>query len=40
MKEGILQVESREYAKSYASEERRVITAVLVADDEKRQIVI
>ena len=40
MKEGILQVESREYAKSYASEGRRVITAVLVADDEKRQIVI
>jgi len=39
MKEGILQVESREYAKSYASEGRRVITAVLVADDEKRKIV-
>ena len=29
----------REYAKSYASDGRKVITSVLVADDEKRQIV-
>ena len=39
MKEGLLQVRSREYAKSYASEGRRVIAEVLVADDEKKQIV-
>lgn len=37
--EGIQQMNDREYAKSYASEGRKVITAVLVADDEKRQLV-
>ena len=40
MQERILQVKSREYAKNYASDVRKVITAVLVADDEKRQITI
>ena len=38
--EGIQQINDREYAKSYASGGRKVITAVLVADDEKRQLVI
>ena len=37
--EGTQQINDREYAKSYASEGRKVITAVLVADDEKRQLV-
>ena len=40
MTEGIQQMNERDYAKSYASGEHKVITAVLVADDEKRQIVI
>ena len=38
--EGTQQMNTREYSKSYASEGRKVITAVLVADDEKRQIII
>ena len=38
--EGIQQVNDREYAKSYASEGRKVITAVLVADDEKHKIIL
>ncbi len=37
--EGIQQINDREYAKSYASDGRKVITAVLVADDEKRHLV-
>ena len=37
--EGMQQINERDYAKSYASDERKVITAVLVADDEKRQLV-
>lgn len=40
MAEGIQQMNDREYAKSYASDGRKVITAVLVADDEKRQITV
>ena len=40
MSEGIQQLNSREYARSYASAGQKVVTAVLVADDEKRQIVI
>lgn len=40
MSEGIQQLNSREYAKSYALYGRKVITSVLVADDEKRQITI
>ena len=39
MTEGKQQINNREYAKSYASEGRKTIIAVLVADDEKRQIV-
>ena len=39
MKEGKQQMNNREYAKNYASEGRKTIIAVLVADDEKRQIV-
>ena len=38
--EGIQQINDRDYSKSYALEGRKVITAVLVADDEKRQIFI
>ena len=37
--EGTQQISDRDYAKSYASDGRKVITAVLVADDEKRQII-
>lgn len=37
--EGIQQMNNREYAKSYASAGQKVVTAILVADDEKRQIV-
>ena len=38
--EGIQQMNNRDYAKSYASAGEKVVTAVLVADDEKRQIII
>ncbi len=38
--EGMQQLKDREYSKSYASGKRKVIIAVLVADDEKRQIII
>lgn len=37
--EGTQQISDRDYAKSYASDGRKVITAVLVADDEKRHLV-
>ena len=37
--EGIQQMNERDYAKSYASDWHKVIISVLVADDEKRQIV-
>lgn len=39
MKEGIFQVRSREYAKSYTLYNRKIVMSVLVVDDEKRQIV-
>ena len=38
--EGIQQMNTRDYSKSYVSERHRVITRILVADDEKRQMVI
>ena len=37
--EGIQQMNTRDYSKSYVSERHRVITRILVADDEKRQMV-
>ncbi len=37
--EGRKQIESREYAESYKLDNRKVISAVIVADDEKRQAV-
>lgn len=37
--EGQKQIESREYAESYKLENRKVISVVIVADDEKRQAV-
>lgn len=37
--EGMQQIHDRDYAKSYASDGRKVITAVFVANDEKRQII-
>ena len=37
--EGQKQIESREYAESYKLDNRKVISAVIVADDEKRQAV-
>ena len=40
LNEGIQQMNTRDYSKSYVSERHRVITQILVADDEKRQIVI
>lgn len=36
---GLQQINDREYAKGYASEGRNIITAVLVADDQRRQII-
>ena len=39
MIEGIQQMNDRDYAKSYTSDGCKVITSVLVADDEKRQVV-
>ena len=38
--EGIQQMNTRDYSKSYVSDRHRVITRILVADDEKRQMVI
>lgn len=38
--EGEQQLSSREYAKGYNAEGRKIITAVIVANDEKRQAVI
>ena len=38
-KKGLEQVQNREYAKGYEAEGRKTVTAVLVADDEKRQLV-
>ena len=36
--EGLLQFKNREYAESYKFENRKVIGAVIIADDEKRQV--
>ena len=36
--EGLNQINDREYAKSYDTEKRKVVTAVLVVDDQKRSI--
>ena len=38
--EGLNQIKDREYAKSYATEGRKVVTAVLVADDQERKIIL
>ena len=38
--EGLNQIKDREYAKSYDTEGRKVVTAVLVADDLERKIVL
>ena len=38
--EGLEQIKEKGYAESYASEERRVITAVIVADDENRNVIL
>lgn len=38
--EGTQQMNDKDYAKSYASTGQKVITAVLVADDEERQIIL
>ncbi|MBQ7529506.1 AAA family ATPase [bacterium] len=38
--EGLQQLDVREYAKNYAIEERTVVTAVIVADDKKRQVTL
>ena len=35
---GLEQVQNREYAKGYESAGRKTVTAVLVADDEKRRL--
>ena len=40
MLEGEKQLEDREYTKSYNTEGRKVVAAVIVADDERRQAVI
>ena len=40
MSEGIQHMNDREYAKSYTSDESKVKAKVLIADDEKRQIVM
>ena len=38
--EGLNQIKDRKYAKSYDTEERKVVTAVLVADDQEREIIL
>ena len=38
--EGVAQLQDREYTKGYDTEGRKVISAVLVADDEKRQVIL
>ena len=38
--EGLSQIKDREYAKSYDTEGRKVVTAVLVADDQERKIIL
>ena len=40
MSEGIQHMNDREYAKSYTSDGIKVKAKVLIADDEKRQIVM
>ena len=39
MAEGECQVKEREYAKSCSTEEHKAITAIIVANDEKRQTI-
>ncbi len=38
--EGLNQIKDREYSKSYDTEGRKVVTAVLVADDQERKIIL
>ena len=38
--EGLNQIKDREYSKSYDTEGRKVVTAVFVADDQKRKIIL
>ena len=38
--EGVAQLQGREYTKGYGADGHKVISAVLVADDEKRQVIL
>lgn len=38
--EGTVQLQDREYTKGYDADGRRIVSEVLVADDEQRQIVL
>ena len=38
--EGEHQIQDRDYASAYANTNKKIITAVFVADDEKRQVIL